>query len=106
MAKKAKRSVRGSTRLQGRVTKADIDRLLKSAQIEGVRLVEYFPKGIPAPDGSWGVWHVRPGRLGALLDTIFKNRVSPGVVIFPKGIPWPEIFEVTFELGTARTPSH
>jgi hypothetical protein len=47
---------------------------------------------------------VRPGRIGALLDAIFKNRVSPGVIIFPKGIPWPEIFEVTFEVGSARAP--
>src|SRR6266700_6827777 len=99
---KVKRKTRGSTQLPGRVRRADIDRLLRSAQMEGVKLVEYFPLGIPAPDGGWGVWHVRPGKVGTLIETILKDRLSPGVKIFPKGIPWPEIFEVSFEVGTAR----
>jgi hypothetical protein len=103
---KTKRSVRGSAQLAGRVKRADLTRLLKSAQLEGVKLVEFFPIGIPAPDGGWGVWHVRPGRVGALLEAILKNRVTPGVTVFPKGIPRPDLFEVTFEVGSARTPAH
>ncbi len=103
---KAKSKARGSARLPARVRKADIDRLLKSAQMDGVKLVEYFPIGIPAPDGGWGVWHVRPGRVGTLIEAILKNRLIPGVKVFPKGIPWPKIFEVTFEVGSGRTPSH
>ena len=86
---KARRRARGSLKLPGRVRKADIDRLVKSAQMDGVKLVEYFPIGIPAPDGGWGVWHVSPGRVGSLIETILKNRLSPGIKVFPKGIPWP-----------------
>jgi hypothetical protein len=100
----SKRKARGSKQLAARVRKADIDRLLKSANMDGVKLVEYFPIGIPAPDGGWGVWHVRPGRVGKLIETILDSRLSPGVKVFPKGIPWPEIFEVVFEVGSARTP--
>ena len=101
---KAKRAARGSAQLAGRASKAQIDRFLRTAEMDGVKLVEFFPVGIPVPDGGWGVWHVRPGRVGTLIEAILKDRLAPGVKIFPKGIPWPEIFEVTFEVGAARTP--
>jgi hypothetical protein len=100
---KAKRKSRGSGRLPGRVKRADIARLLKAAQMDGVKLVEFFPLGIPGPDGGWGVWHVRPDRVASLIERILKDRLTPGVKIFPKGIPWPEVFEVKFEVGSARS---
>ena len=101
---KVRGKARGSAQLSNRVRKADLDRLLKSAQMEGVKLVEFFPVGIPWPDGGWGVWHVRPGKVGTLMEAVLKGRLAPGVRVFPKGIPWPEVFEVAFEIGSARAP--
>jgi hypothetical protein len=95
---------RGSSRLPARIRKADLDRLLKLGRINGVELVEFFPLGIPGPDGGWGVWHVKPSALESLLSKILKDKTLPAVKIFPKGIPWPEIFEVAFEVGSGRTP--
>lgn len=99
----AKAKVRGSARLPARVTRADLDRILAAAQIEGVDLVDFFPYGIPAPDGGWGTWHASPGAVAGLINQLLRNRVVPAVTIFPKGIPVPDLFEVTFELGSART---
>lgn len=93
--------VRGSELLKQRWSEAD---LIKVVDLEhaGVELVEFFPKGIPAPDGGWGTWHVQPAVLPHLLETLIKNGLVPGIRIFPKGIPYPDVFEVMFEAGSAR----
>ncbi len=102
MAKKTRKS-RGSARLPRRVTKADLERILRVARINGVDLVEFFPLGIPAPDGGWGVWHAKPSAVSTLIEQLLRNNVVPAVKIFPLGIPVPDVFKVAFEVGSARS---
>jgi hypothetical protein len=92
---------RGSDLLKQRWTEKDL-MALANIKSEGTELLEFFPKGIPAPDGGWGVWRVTPQTLSDLIQQILKNRVVPGIHIFPKGIPVPDWFEVVFEAGSAR----
>lgn len=97
----AENKERGSDQVAHRWSERDLAELV-AFHHEGVKLVEYFPKGIPAPDGGWGTWHVQPGVLSALIEALLKSRTVPGIWIFPKGIPVPDLFEVGFVAGSAR----
>lgn len=97
----ANERIRGSEVLKQRWTEDDLTRMLEQPH-DGVELVEFFPKGIPAPDGGWGTWRVKPEALTKLIETLVKERKVPGIRIFPKGIPRPDVFEVMFEAGSAR----
>jgi len=94
--------IRGSDVIKSRFGPAELERLIDSTQLDGVNLVDFFPKGIPNPDGGWGIWHVAPGSLPKLIDTLIKAQHVPNIRIFPKGIPVPDVFEVQFEAGSAR----
>ncbi|MCC8937760.1 hypothetical protein CI1B_73870 [Bradyrhizobium ivorense] len=93
---------RGSDLLAQRWTKQDLARLV-DIEHDGVNLVEFFPKGIPDPDGGWGTWHVKPDALLKFLGTLLNHDKIPGVWVFPKGLP-PVIegFDVGFQAGSAR----
>lgn len=97
MSKKPK----GSELLAHKWNERDLAKLL-DVEHDGVSLVEFFPKGIPAPDGGWGTWHVRPDALAKLIAELVKHEKLPGFWVFPKGIPGPEVFEVGFAAGSAR----
>ena len=45
---------RGSDLLKHRYTERDLEELLQASAIDGVKLVDFFPKGIPASDSGWG----------------------------------------------------
>jgi hypothetical protein len=94
---------RGSDLLRQRYTEKDLSELLEStAAVDGARLVDFFPKGIPDPEGGWGVWHVPKDRLNDLLASLLKVKSIPNIKIFPKGIPFPDMFEVVAEAGAQR----
>lgn len=93
---------RGSDLLKQRYTEKDLRELLEATAIDGIRIVDFFPKGIPAPDGGWGVWHVPKDRLADLLAGLLKVEAIPNIKIFPKGIPFPDVFEVVVEAGSQR----
>lgn len=40
-----------------------VGKLVDLTEIDGVDVVDWQTKGIPAPDGSWGVLRVRPSTL-------------------------------------------
>lgn len=79
-----------------------MEKLLAVGDADGIDLVDFFPIGIPAPDGSWGVWHVKRNNLSALLERLTKLEHIPVFKVFPKGIPVPDMFEVVFEAGFQR----
>ena len=93
---------RGSDLLKNRFTERDLEELIEASAIDGVKLVEFFPKGIPVPDGGRGVWHVPRERIADLLANLLRVREVPNVRIFPKGIPFPDMFEVVAEAGSLR----
>jgi hypothetical protein len=76
---------RGSDLLKHRYTERDLEELLEASAIDGVKVVDFFPKGIPAPDGGWGVWHVPNDRVADLLANLLKLKAVPNIRLFPKG---------------------
>jgi len=93
---------RGSELLQHRWTEKDLQHLL-DIDHPGAKLVEFFPKGIPAPDGGWGTWQVNRDALAELIKKLLSADRIPGIHVFPKGIPFPDVFDVVFEAGSIRT---
>jgi hypothetical protein len=100
-AKANQDSPRGSTLLKQRYGEAELKELIEVGE-RHAKLVDFFPIGIPAPDGGWGVWRVKPEIAHDLIRDLLKLHQVPGLRIFPKGIPFPEEFEVIFEAGAAR----
>jgi hypothetical protein len=98
----AEDSARGSDRLKHRYGAAELEQLLEVGDRVEARLVDFFPIGIPDPDGGWGVWNVHPDRIGSLLEALLQHTSVPGLKIFPRGIPSPDVLEVVFEAGSAR----
>ena len=76
---------RGSDLLKHRYTERDLEELLQASAIDGVKLVDFFPKGIPASDSGWGVWHVPNDRVADLLANLLKLKAAPNIRLFPKG---------------------
>ena len=94
---------RGSELLKRRYTDEDLTALVEAAQaVEGVDLVEFFPLGIPGPDGGWGVWHVGRERISDLIAALIAQRHVPHFEVFPKGIPVVDAFEVRFRAGSQQ----
>lgn len=93
---------RGSDLLKNRYTEKDLSALLESTAIEGVTLVDFFPKGIPNPDGGWGVYWVGHDRILDLLQALLAQPQIPHFKVFPKGVPVVDNFEVVVRGGSAR----
>ncbi|WP_432837810.1 hypothetical protein [Dactylosporangium sp. CA-092794] len=94
--------VRGSELLKHRYTERDLEELITLGHQDGIDLVDFFPLGIPNPDGGWGVWRVRPEVLGGLIDRLIQLERVPNFKVFPKGIPSLDAFDVVFEAGSGR----
>lgn len=95
-------AARGSDLLKRRYSERDLKDLLEIAQIDGVRIADFFPIGIPAPDGGWGVLRVKPEVIGSLLEKLLTLEQIPNIKVFPRGIPRPDIFDVHIEAGSRR----
>lgn len=93
--------VRGSELLKQRYTERDLAELLRLGEREDVQLVEFFPLGIPDPDGGVGGWMVGHGGLQGLLDALLKQRHIPHVIIRPIGVPVDQFF-VQARAGSAQ----
>lgn len=68
---------------------------------KGMRRLKVFPKGIPVPDGLRVSGILEVDELPKFLSEMLTStaRLS-GVVVFPYGIPWPEIFRVNIDIGS------
>jgi hypothetical protein len=91
---------RGSDRLESlkkaEISEEELERLVGFAEEEGVDLVDWLIRGIPAVDSVAGSFHVRPGSLGSLIERLIAEGVVRQVVVFPYGIPATELAEVRF----------
>ncbi len=77
---------------------AQLKEFVNSIDMEGVRITDYFPRGIPEPDVIYGTLHVSPQMLGSVLDRLLKNNVAWGKLeVFPKGIPALDEILINFE---------
>lgn len=95
-----KERVRGSELLKQRWSEADLVRLA-DVERDGVELVEIFPRGIPAPDGWTGTFHVHPDALANLLKHLTEGPLIPQFWVGPVGTPWPDLFKVGVAAGSA-----
>lgn len=99
----AKVTARGSAKLPGRVvplTSADVRKVMNLARLEGVRLIDWTDHGTPRPELVSGTFHVSAGSVPRLVAEVLKFTAQrPRLRLFPRGIPFPDIFEVNVELG-------
>jgi len=75
-----------------RLDEASLKRLVALTDLDGVELVDWQTKGIPAPDGSWGVWRVDP-KVAGDVATILAG-LKHYHWWFPRGIPVIDHFDV------------
>jgi hypothetical protein len=79
--------------------------IVAGIQKAGLKKYKAFPKGTPVPDGLRVSGVIDAGDANRFLsDILLKTPRLGGVVVFPYGTPWPEIFSVNNDLGaTAQT---
>jgi hypothetical protein len=76
----------------------EVRELLKSLDVDGVELLEYFPIGIPAPEVIHGTIRVNPKKIGPLLERWLDLNVAwRKWEVFPIGIPVPDDLLIKFE---------
>lgn len=75
--------------------------IVAGIQKEGLKRIKVFPKGIPpVVDGLRVSGVVDAGEVARFLgDILTRTPRFSGIVLFPYGIPWPDIFRVNIDLG-------
>jgi len=94
---------RGSELLTAQYSEQDLEELLAASEHAGVHLVDFFPIGVPAFDGGSGTWRVTPEQLPILIQRLTQLARPPRMVVFPKGLPAIDGYDVTFEIGSRRS---
>jgi hypothetical protein len=94
---------RGSGRLphfggHGKTISEDaLKRIYSMAEIDGVKLIDWWWLGQPAPDVVGGTFQVDPSALGTIVSNLaLQNEVRLNLQIFPYGIVNPELVNVEF----------
>jgi hypothetical protein len=79
----------------------DLVDIVAGIQKAGLQKIKAFPIGIPPlVDGLRVCGFVGAGEANRLLgELLLKTPRLNGVVVFPYGIPWPEIFRLDVDLG-------
>jgi hypothetical protein len=76
-----------------RLGESDVKRIIELSELEGINLVDWQTKGIPAPDQGWGVVIVSPKATSRLVELLAELNYYHWW--FPLGIINPE-YEVRF----------
>jgi hypothetical protein len=79
-----------------RLEKDDLRAFIELARTEGVRIVDWHTRGIPAPDVLQGMLQVRPEAIDQVFATLRGMRKWLWHDYFPIGIPKPDEFLVRF----------
>jgi hypothetical protein len=81
--------------------------IVAGLQKSGLKRIKVFPKGIPVVDGLRVSGILESGELSRFFgDALVKTPRLGGIVVFPYGIPWPEIFRVNVDLGASSVSSN
>lgn len=84
---------------------SELVRVVAQLRREGLERSRILLKGIPRPDGLTLQAFVDADRLGTILSQILtKTPRLQAVVVFPYGIPYPEVFQVNVDLGETSQP--
>src|SRR5262245_47649221 len=71
--------------------------------MKGLKKLKVFPRGTPVPDGLRVAGVIDAGDASRFLsEVLLKTPRLGGVVVFPRGIPWPEVFGVNIDLGATN----
>jgi hypothetical protein len=75
--------------------------IVAGIQQEGLKRIKVFPKGQPPiVDGLRVSGILEASEANRFLgEVLMKTPRLGGVIVFPYGIPWPEIFRVSIDLG-------
>jgi hypothetical protein len=79
-------------------TLREMARAVATLNTEGFRPVRVFPKGIPAPDGTWVETLITPGDVGRFVDLLRQLPQIDEIRLFPKGIPFPDVIQADIGL--------
>lgn len=84
---------------------SELVRVVAQLRREGLERSRILLKGTPRPDGLTLQAFVDADRLGTILSQILtKTPRLQAVVVFPYGIPYPEVFQVNVDLGETSQP--
>jgi hypothetical protein len=88
-----------------RAGNVDKDRLqemvnaVSAIQRAGLKGIKVFPRGIPVPDGIRIAGTIDASNAEKLLGLVARTPNFSGLLYFPYGIPWPEIYRINLDLG-------
>jgi hypothetical protein len=96
---------RGSSKLVERRWKTrafdeqTLNQLAEFLSVDGIDIVDYFPRGIPDPEVIRGTLRTNPAAFATFAERMFQlDNVSwRKLEVFPIGIPWPDVLLVNFE---------
>ena len=79
---------------------SDLKRLIAALDMDGIEIVDYFPQGIPAPHVLQGRLRVSSHALHSLIEQINSSESVYWKMLeaFPNGIPFPDVWQVAFEV--------
>jgi hypothetical protein len=89
----------------GEMTKQELGRYVKLLEVlDNYKINDILTRGIPLPDGIRARLDVEPAQVGELSANLSRlnNPALRGWRVFPKGIPFPDIFTVEVDIGRPR----
>jgi hypothetical protein len=97
---------RGSTKLAARqapvarLSEVDVRKVIALSQRKGIKVVDWWIYGQPAPDVIGGTFQTAPRLAGSLVQALLTVKgIRQGIEVFPLGIPFPREVQIRFEAG-------
>jgi hypothetical protein len=80
----------------------DLVRVVAGLHANGMDKLRVFPKGIPVPTGVTVECVLDRSKLDLISKILQETPRCTGVVVFPYGIPFPDVFRVDANLGVTN----
>ena len=77
----------------------DLVRVVAGLHASGLDKIRVFPKGIPVPTGLSVQCVLDRSKLDLITKILLETPRVTGVVVFPYGIPIPDVFHVNANIG-------
>jgi hypothetical protein len=88
------------TKSAARLSDADVRKVIALSQRKGIKVVDWWMYGQPAPDAIGGTFQVASRQAGSIIQTLLGVKgIRPGIEVFPLGIPFPQGVHVRFQAG-------
>ena len=80
----------------------DLVRVVAGLHTNGMEKLRVFPKGIPVPTGLTVQCVIDRSKLDLITKILLETPRCTGVVVFPYGIPIPDVFHVNANIGVTN----